>query len=255
METWDHASSYIDIRQTSLAYFAKGPLSRARAAFHLDYDSTLEMNDLIAFLESLILSTTVIDKKYRDGLPNCVSMIDIEDHSANDATNSKPKKKRSSKKIKPGKDGLYPMENDMIRRWWEAHDDEFESGVPGITREDIAKSRISHLRIRETQLQMILILEVLALRPLESVVEDTGTDLPGDLPKSGTDSKGASSKSKKPDHLTMLIDVHIDRLCIWQSIASEMGKAVAGDSQASEGAPKHSDNIPRDFCVDIIAPL
>lgn len=212
------------------------------------------MNDLIAFLESLVLSATVLDKKYRDGLPNCVSLMDIEDHSANEAANSKPKKKRASKKAKPGKNGLYPMENEKIRKWWEAHDEEAETGAPGVTREDIAKSRISNLRIRETQLQIILILEVLALRPLATVVEDFGADLPVNLPKNDTTSK-AASKVTKPDHINMLIDVHIDRLCIWQSIASELGNEVVGDSQASTGAPKHSDNIPRDFCVDIITPL
>lgn len=254
VQAYHTASDYTDFKQASLAYFAKGPLSRARAAFHLDYESNLEMNDLIVFLETLILSTTVIDKKYRDGLPDCVSMMDIEDHSANEAANSKQKKKRVSKKMKPGKNGLYPTENEKIRKWWEAHDEEAESGAPGVTREDIAKIRISNLRIRETQLQIILILEVLALRPLATVVEDVGFDLPGDLPKNGTNSK-ASSKVKKPDHIDMLIDVHIDRLCIWQSIASELGKQVVGDSQASTGASKHSDNIPRDFCVDIIIPL
>ena len=50
-----------DFWQASLAYFAKGPLSRARAAFHLDYDSTLEMGDLIRFLESLVLPINVFD--------------------------------------------------------------------------------------------------------------------------------------------------------------------------------------------------
>ena len=211
------------------------------------------MNDLIAFLESLVLSTTVLDKKYRDGLPNCVSMMDIEDHSANEAANLNVKKKRVSKKVKPGKNGLYSRENEMIRKWWEAHDDDADLGAPGITREDIAKTRISHLRIRETQLQMILILEVLALRPLATVVEDNVVDLPGELPKGGLENKVAS-KTKKPDPLTMLIDVHIDRLCIWQSIASELGKDV-GDSQASSSVLKHSDNIPRDFCVDVLTPL
>ena len=212
------------------------------------------MNDLIAFLESLVLTTSLIDKKYRDGLPNCISMIDIEDHSANEAATSKPKKRRVSKKMKPGKDGLYSIENDLIRKWWRAHDDDSEASAPGITRDDIAKGRASHLRIRETQLQLILILEILALRPLASVVADNGADLPGDSQKNVVDNK-ATSKTKKPDHLTTLIDVHIDRLCIWQSIASEMGKEMAGVSQSSTSAPKHSDNIPRDFCIEIITPL
>jgi DNA replication regulator SLD3 len=215
------------------------------------------MNDHIAFLESLIMSTTLIEKKYRDGLPSCVSLIDIQDHSVDDAATAKAKKRRSSKKMKPGKNGLYPAEDDLIRRWWATHDDDAESGAPGVTREDLAKSRITQLRIRETQLQMILILEVLALQPLASATEDVGGGLPGALPTSSVgDGKEKLAKGKKPDHLTMLIDVHIDRLCIWQSIALESMKAPTGVSQnMTESAPKHSDNVLRDFCIEVIAPL
>jgi DNA replication regulator SLD3 len=248
-----------------LAYFAKGPLSRARAAFHLDYDSTLDLNDHIAFLESLVMSTTLIDKKYRDGVPNCVALIDIHDHSAEDAIQvaGKPKKKRSSKKMKPGKTGLYPTEDPLIRRWWASHDDDAESGAPGSSRDELTKRRISQLRIRETQLQMIVILEVLALQPLVSTTEDMGMGLPAALSTSEVaEAKDKSVKTKKPDHLTMLIDVHIDRLCIWQSIALGAGKSSANNlekaSEQPDGTPsavKHADNILKDFCIEIIAPL
>ncbi|RDW88863.1 hypothetical protein BP6252_00895 [Coleophoma cylindrospora] len=257
-------SQYLEalyLSKASLAYFAKGPLSRARAAFHLDYDSTLDMNEYIAFLESLILSTTLIDKKYRDGLPACISLLDIQDHTADelDQAAGKPKKKRTSRKMKPGKTGLYPFEDSFIRKWWESHDEDAESGAPGNSREELTKSRVSQLRIRETQLQMVVILEVLALQPLatQSVV---GGDLPDTLPSDiGKESKDKSVKARKPEHLLMLIDVHIDRLCIWQSIALEISKV--GDSQGPAGTeqPDHSSkptsDILRDFCIDVIAPF
>jgi DNA replication regulator SLD3 len=223
------------------------------------------MNEYIAFLDSLILSTTQLDKKYRDGVPECVSMIDIQDHSADDANKGteKPKKRRSNKKMKPGKNGLYPTEDSLIRRWWANYSDEEESGVPGISREETTKNRIAQLRIRETQLQMIVILEVLALQPLSPASEDLGADLPAVLPKNTiADGKEKSAKSKNPDHLATLIDVHIDRLCIWQSIAFEVTKTPSGDLHSaserldsSSYLPKHADNILKDFCVDVIAPL
>lgn len=248
-----------------MAYFAKGPLSRARAAFHLDYDSTLDLNDHIAFLESLVMSSTLSDKKYRDGVPSCVALIDIQDHSADDAnqTLAKAKKRKSTKKMKPGKTGLYPNEDALIRRWWASHDDDSESGGPESSRDELTKRRISQLRIRETQLQMIVILEVLALQPLASVPEDTGTGLPAGLPTSeAADPKDKPTKSKQPDHLTMLIDVHIDRLCIWQSIAHEATKSPESNSEkgseqlgGTSNASKHTDNILKDFCVEVIAPL
>ena len=132
------------------------------------------------------MSTTLIDKKYRDGVPNCIALIDIQDHSAEDATQAsgKSRKRKSSKKMKIGKTGLYPTEDILIRRWWASHDDDAESGAPGNSRDELTKSRISQLRIRETQLQMIVILEVLALQPLASTIEDVGIGLPATLPTS-----------------------------------------------------------------------
>lgn len=214
------------------------------------------MSDLVAFLESLVLSTSLVDKKYRDGVPTYVSLIDIEE-SANE-TNQKAKKRKSTKKIRPGKNGLYPSEENLIRQWWASHDDDAESGGPGHSRDEIAKSRISQLRIRETQLQLIIILEVLALQPLVvKPEEDDG--LPSALPSAETSQvKDKPTKPKKSENLSVLLDVHIDRLCIWQSIQLEMGgSAPSGDSQVEGGTDglKHTDNILRDFCVEIIAPL
>lgn len=221
------------------------------------------MTEHITFLESLIMSTTIIDKKYRDGVAGCVASIDILDQSADEAKQDaeKTKRKRAGKKMKPGKNGLYPVEDLLIRRWWATHDDEADLGAPGTSREDIAKTRISQLRIRETQLQMIIILEVLALQPLASVSEETDALLPAALPQSvDGGGKQKTTKSKTLEHLSMLIDVHIDRLCIWQSIALETGKAPTDGPNHSErpGAATtsvNSDNILRDFCVEVILPL
>jgi len=211
------------------------------------------------------MSTTLIDKKYRDGVPTCIALVDVQDHSAEEAAqaSSKSKKKRSTKKMKPGKTGLYPTEDALVRRWWTSHDDDAESGAPGSSRDELTKQRISQLRLRETQLQMIVILEVLALQPLASTTGDMGTGLPATLISTEVaEMKDKPAKAKKPDHLTMLIDVHIDRLCIWQSIALEAGKVFANDSEPpseqTEGttsAVKHADSILKDFCIEIIAPL
>jgi len=247
--------------KASLAYFAKGPLPRARAAFHLDYDSTLDMNEYIAFLRSLVLPTTTIDKKYKDGVPGCVSLIDIHDHSGEDAT-GKAKKRKMVKKMKPGKNGLYPQEEAFIRNWWGNHDDDADSGGPGTSREELTKNRIAQLRIRETQLQMIIILEVLALEPLAISSEDMGDTLPSAIPTSpGGKGVERAMKSKKLDNLPKLIEVHIDRLSIWQSIALEAVQTPVGGApclnefEGSGSLPKHADTILRDFCVEIIIPL
>ncbi|PBP25431.1 hypothetical protein BUE80_DR003842 [Diplocarpon rosae] len=237
----------------------------ALAAFHLDYDSNLDLKDHIAFLEGLVLSSTVLDKKYRDGVPNCISLLNIHDLDSDDAAQvgGKIKKKRISKKMKPGKNGLYPTEEPLIRKWWATHEDDAELGAPGSSREELTKTRISLLRIRETQLQMIIILEVLALQPSLVSTEDTGGGLPSGLPTiEAVGTKEKPARSKKRDHLTTLIDIHIDRLCIWQSIALESMNAPAGEYQkppentdGSISQIKHTDNILKDFCVEVIAPF
>ncbi|KAM3071380.1 hypothetical protein ACMFMF_007853 [Clarireedia jacksonii] len=244
------------LSKTSLAYFAKGPLSRARAAFHLDFDSTLDMKDHIAFLEGLVLSSTLLDKKYREGIPGCVSLIDPNDQSG-DETKSK-KKRKAPKKLKPGKNGLYPNEETLINKWWINHDEEAEIGVPGSSKEETMRTRITNLRIRETQLQMIIILEILALQPLVTSANNPDDDLPILPTGIFVESNQRTPKARKADHLTMLIDVHIDRLCIWQSLTSEITKAPDADPKVgpmSVNAAKHSENILRDFCIEVIAPL
>jgi len=216
------------------------------------------MNEYITFLESVILSTNIIEKKYKDGLPKCVSEVDMHDDSAEDA---KGKKKRISKKMKPGKTGLYPLEDALIRKWWSECDDEIESGAPGSSREQITKSRIAQLRIRETQLQMIIILEVLALQPLAATSDDIAGNLPNSLPVGPGDSlKESPAKIKKTTHLNTLIDVHIDRLCIWQSLDFAVETpvetpAITAGTLDGSGSKRYTDNILRDFCVDIIGPL
>ncbi|KAH8594310.1 DNA replication regulator SLD3-domain-containing protein [Bisporella sp. PMI_857] len=259
----NHYFEALYLSKVSLAYFAKGPLSRARAAFHLDYDSTLDMNEYIAFLESLVFSTTLIDKKYKEGIPTCLSEFDLHDISADDMkANEKAKKRKSNKRLKPGKTGLYPQEQTLIRKWWAAQDEEADSGAPGSSRDEIKKARISQLRIREIQLQIIVILEALALQLLSSAPETIGENLPVALPSDPSDkAKEKPVKTKKLDLKTQ-IDVLIERLCIYESTdfaatdtPVERLSALDEKFNSSSKVPRQSDNILSDFCVDIIVPF
>lgn len=214
------------------------------------------MKDLVSFLESLILSTTLLDKKYRDGVPNIVSSLDIGGQSADEGENAK-QRKRKSRKMKLGKNGLYPTEDDFIRKWWESHDEEGASGMPGNSLDDVARRRVSSLRIRETQLQMIVVLETLALQPLVTSSDGQDGELPGGKNLSA-DAAKTPIKPKKPKDLTSLVDVHVDRLCIWQSVATEGQSAKSGsDSQHADAANsnKHAADVLREFCVEVIVPL
>ncbi|CAJ2513271.1 Uu.00g013900.m01.CDS01 [Anthostomella pinea] len=243
----------------SLAYFAKGPLSRARAAFHLDCDSTLEMNDLIDFLRSLVMTTVQIDKKYRETVPEIVSKMKTTFQDSDVEQDAKARK-RKAKKMKLGRDGLYPTEDEHVRKWWTINkplpkDDGTNTAEPQET-----KLQISCLRSRETQLQMIIILEILALEPLRTSATGNDSQLPA-LPiaeETLETSKEVPAKKRNKHNFPLLLDVHADRLCIWQSTALDEVKML--DSQANSGPEPQkslratSDPL-KDFCVDIIVPF
>ncbi|RYP74257.1 hypothetical protein DL770_007638 [Monosporascus sp. CRB-9-2] len=245
-------------------YFAKGPLSRARAAFHLDCDSALEMNDLIDFLKSLVMTTVQIDKKYRETLPDIISkMKPVMQDSDNEQSSSKAKK-RKAKKMKLGKDGLYPGEDEHVRKWWGAHKPELKDDNETATSASPhdAKVKLFYLRSRETQLQMIIILEILALEPLRTPDDAADSQLPG-MPGAaeadGETPKPAPPKKRNRHNFPFLLDVHADRLCIWQSTALDEVKMmddsqIGQKSEAQKSLRATSDPL-KDFCVDVIVPL
>ncbi|PHH70626.1 hypothetical protein CDD82_7010 [Ophiocordyceps australis] len=246
----------------SLAYFAKGPLSRARSAFHLDLESNLKMSDLIAFLKSLILSTSQIDKKYRETVPHVMS----DTHAFIESSEMPGHKKRRPKKMKPGKDVLYPGEHDWIRAWCINNKPSSPSQQTSSSPAQI-KAQASLLRTRETQLQMIVILEILALEPLQAAAEAGESCLPL-LPGAQesqqqqlSTSPRAPGKKRNSQNLAVLVDVHADRLTIWQSTTPE-ALALLGDSSmpqhdAGAGFTQQKSTLEplKDFCVDVIVPF
>ncbi|KAF4465843.1 dna replication regulator sld3 [Fusarium albosuccineum] len=240
----------------SLAYFAKGPLSRARSAFHLDLESNLDMSDLIEFLKGLILTTVQIDKKYRETVPDLITKM----KTVIDSSDEGRKRKRRARKMKIGKDGLYPNEEDHIRKWWTANKPELKEDQTDVPIQQI-KSITSMLRTRETQLQMILILEILALTPLKPAEDPEESQLP--LLPGATESQGGMApppaKKRNKHNLPVLVDVHADRLTIWQSTASDE-QLLLEDSQVTQALDgqsqqKASSEPLKDFCVDIIVPF
>jgi len=209
----------------------------------------------------------LIDKKYRETIPEIVARVKT---LVDDSEKGSRPKKRKMKKPKLGKDGLYPGEIEHIKKWWIALqpqqrgvDDDDDDKIMSATE---TKFHISCLRRRETQLQIILILEILALeaqtqpsQPKESFKE---AQQQGEESQAvdRENSQEPPAKKRNKHNLPVLLDVHADRLCIWQTTTLDEVKALA-ETQAivdGEGAEKpksaHSDPL-RDFCVDIIIPL
>jgi DNA replication regulator SLD3 len=243
----------------SLAYFAKGPLSRARAAFHLDCDSNLDMDVLIDFLKGLVTTTVIIDKKYRETIPEIIGKLKI--HVEDSEQEEHTRRKRKTKKTKLGKDGLYPSEIEHIKKWWATcQPAQSENDEQGMTVQE-QRYHISCIRRRETQLQMILIFEILALEPLGRPTENVESQLPGtesqDAPLEP--SSDVVPKKRSKHNFPTLLDVHADRLCIWQSTTLDEVKALAESQlslqmQQANKSEGHSDSLSN-FCVDVILPL
>lgn len=216
------------------------------------------MKELIDFLETLALSSTLIDKKYKEALPAVIAKIQSGAHSANELGKENGSKKRKAKKMKLGRNGLYPTEESFIQQWWENNDTNMDLVLPDETREDVHRKRLVHLRVRETQLQMMVILETLALYPLCIQTEEDGCVLPSSKVQDTTVTL-ATRKVKKSKHMGSLVDMHVDRLCIWQSVAEE--ESVTVTHFARELAPNtltghnNAADVLRDFCTEVIVPL
>jgi len=212
------------------------------------------MSDLIDFLKDMVMTLHLLDKKYRDTVPNVVAQMKFLVESSDD----EPKRKRGrAKKMRLGKDGLYPTEGDHVRRWWKANKPEPRDDEV-IPRPEDVKYRIGCLRTRETQLQMILILEIIALETLRPAGGAQESQFPGLESKTPSKQAGAeNSKKRRKQDLSVLVDLHADRLCIWQSTTPDDIMAMA-ESQAKDGGENtlHPSSDPlKDFCVDIIIPL
>ncbi|PGH05232.1 hypothetical protein AJ79_06843 [Helicocarpus griseus UAMH5409] len=250
-------SQYLEalyVSKTSVAYFAKGPLSRARATFQSSNENSLfKAADLSSFYRECILPVKKMDLKYKDSLPEAIQNIPVgmSDDEAPAAT-TKPRK-RKARKPKIGKNALYPEESDMIRKWWKNRSLS-EASVPReSSRQEEMKRLIGDLRLRETQLQVLLILETISLESSSSSAT-RGSSLTET--QDGPTTK--RSKEKKRQDLNVLLELLVDRLCIWHAVS--FGDILPSESASSStnnepsGKPADSDKL-RDFCTEVIIPF
>lgn len=236
-----------------MAYFAKGPLTRSRNAFQSgDAETPQSATGLVDFYREAILAAKKMDLKYRETLPSAVREAVL---ALSDGEDAPGPKKRKSKKKKLGKNGLYAEEEEFIRKWWKDRS-MMESSTQETSREAETKKHISELRLRETQLQILLILEVIALElnPSADMKAEKGT-------AAGEDKNTTNkSRAKKPQDLNVLLELHLDRLCIWHAVSSEESTAAesAKTSAFNEGhmsGKKVESDAIRDFCTEVIIPF
>ncbi|KAJ5777323.1 DNA replication regulator Sld3 [Penicillium odoratum] len=247
----DHYLQALYISKTSLAYFAKGPLTRCRAAFQSStLEPTRKPSQLVDFYREAILAAKKMDLKYREALPAAVQEAVLAVSDGERGT-----KKRKSKKKKMSKNGLYPEEEDFIHKWWK---DRIiaESSAQENSREAETRKHISDLRLRETQLQILLILEVMALEwtPVEKKDVETIKEIDGDKDTL------KKPRPKKSQDLNVLLELHLDRLCIWHAVGLEEPSTAdtARTSAFNEGhmsGKKVESDAVRDFCTEVIVPF
>lgn len=262
------ASQYLEalyLSKTSLAYFAKGPISRARAAFTSAGAACLPVYELTSFLRSILLTHSSMDKKYREKLPEIIRAVppgSVSDDEAGGNGFAKIKKGKS-KRMRLSKDGMYPYEEQYVKKWWLSD----VSGLQGYgeeTYEERLKRRISDLRIRETLAQLIFMLEILALEALPTHREPQPEDDERYNESRGLkdpEAKPNKKKRKKLQDIKLLIDLLLDKLCIWQSVEEDESISFqAKPSKYSESLDTNSikavngDRL-RSFCVEVIVPF
>ncbi|KAL2789036.1 DNA replication regulator SLD3-domain-containing protein [Aspergillus keveii] len=235
------------ITKASVAYFAKAPLPRCRAAFQSLDPETGTISDLTAFYREAILTAKKMDLKFRETLPATLHDIVLT------MSDDEAPKKRKSKKKTLGRNGLYAEEPDFIRRGWKNRS-LAETGTSAETlREAEIKKYVSDLRLRETQLQILLILETMAL---EAAVAEGAKKASHEDGSNDATSQKPKSKAKKPQNLNTMLELHLDRLCIWHTVSFD---EVPADAQASGSAQQSGkaggSDAMRDFCTEVIIPF
>ena len=246
--------------RASLAYFAKGPLTRPRGLLLQETVAKPSCQEVYEALRSCILSRTMIDTKYSSTVNDLVKDLPLDFPSEDELCGddrSQPKIHKSKKRKKLGKNGLFPGEEEHIRKWFKRSIRNQADEGQNLSREERGKTAIAGQRSRETHMQITLILEVIALEL--SPPPDTNSNS-AILP--GTSSEPVPvAKSRKLQNLPELIDVLVERLCIWQSTDLDLDeqpndplKATSQNNQHSSSSCKTKNGL-EDFCTQIIVPL
>ncbi|KAJ4380736.1 hypothetical protein N0V86_004097 [Didymella sp. IMI 355093] len=245
--------------KTSLAYFAKGPITRIRNAFTSPDEEAPPTHELVAFLRSMLLSPKASEKKYYEKLPTLIRAMPVGMVSDEETTTKPSKAKKSKKKMKLSRDGVYPLEDAFIKKWWRSEMPNADNPGPE-TIEMRIRRRIGDLRVRETLAQLILMLEIIALESLATykrpseygslVGESEPREISQDQPK---------KRKKKLDDVALQLDLLLDKLSIWHA-TEEVGILVfdskAAKQQDSEDLNgKNGNDRLHGFCVEVIVPF
>ncbi|ERF75619.1 hypothetical protein EPUS_04599 [Endocarpon pusillum Z07020] len=245
--------------KSTLAYFAKSTLARTRAAFRSS--TTASTSELAEFYRGRLITSKKMDLKYRDTIPKIIENAILQVSPTPSAEKQLPKcsKRKLNSRKKLGKDGLYAGEETFIRTWW-LNRDGAKNDLTGVNpRDQEMQALLKELRNRETQLQIILILEILTLELRQDVRTGGSVSVTSVKKEPDDDSTGILAKTplkinEKRD-LRSDLDILVDRLCIYQSVSIiDPITADEAKKQNGESGNEVSDQL-RDFCCNVILPF
>lgn len=234
--------------QAALAHFTKSTLARTRAAFRASTETNLI--ELAQFYRTRITTSKKLDLKYRETVPKILENLKLRHLSGElGVSPSKPAKKARSWPKKVGKNGLYSGEEEFLQSSW-CHRDQKREALQTESAAQAIQDFVKELRNRETQLQIILILEILALDATLDSTEQASSQSTKPEAEGELAPAPAPSPAKKKKDLRPALDVLVDRLCIYQSVGFT-------DSSAKDpsGAPLAVTDKLRDFCCNVILPF
>ena len=247
------------LSKASLAFWAKGPLSRARAQARKP-EAGFGLEALKESYLAMVLPTKKIDLKYKESISKAVKDFIARKQEIPDAP--KPAKPKQPPRNKLAKNCLYAGEDEVIVKWWTERNTKRAMTTSVSVHEDDLRTAVSELRNRETEMQLLFILEVLYINILLSKVTDGAVASPSPAIKvesvrednATLPTRPAPTKRKRD--LYGELDVNAERLSIWHTVA--LGDILASPEKALESShstTSQSKDRLRDFCRDVIIPF
>jgi len=212
----------------------------------------------------MILSTSALDKKYKESIPNAIKALTSAGISPE---KPQPIRRKKTRKFKPAKDGFFPDETDSLHQWWVR---DMTGSTLSPTTESLQaamKVRVTGLRLREYLLQLVLILEIIAIeasvaKAKSKMAKSTQDTQAMDEESQATEKETPAKIAKKPRDLQPLVETIIDRLQIWQSVSSvELDNPLESNEHVEDGVNLDTvtggttrDDL-KEFCVEVVVPL
>lgn len=217
---------------------------------------------LAARLMSNIMPLAIMDKKYKDTVPQIVARLPTGGFSREDVASvvlEYQKKTPKGNKVKMGKTGLYPGEEASIVKWWLDQQNPNPNLIDEGSKSNSTGASLLELRARETQLQIILVLETLALRASNPKPQEENIVL-DEAKETEHEPQPNKKRQKKPQDLNVLLEMFVDRLCIWQSMRLEDSSEMRLEDREREDQEKSGRRAPdsdilSNFCADVILPF